>query len=61
MDQDVTNHRRKNIHTNLFSHKEVIMQQEDELLKNTGVIEKISWKRGTKLKTNQQENKRRNL
>jgi hypothetical protein len=25
------------------------------------VIEKISWKRGTKLKTNQQENKRRNL
>jgi hypothetical protein len=31
------------------------------LLKNTGVIEKITWKQGTQLKTNQQENKRRKL
>jgi len=28
MDQDVTNHRRKNISANFFSHKEVIKQQE---------------------------------
>lgn len=34
---------------------------EGELPKNTGVIEKITWKQGTKLKTNQQENNRRKL
>ena len=31
------------------------------ITKNTGVIEKITWKQGTKLKTNQQENNRRNM
>lgn len=34
---------------------------EGGLLKNNGMIEKITWKQGTQLKTNEQENKRRKL